>query len=156
NQQNKSKKPFQPPTQQKQEPVKKEIKIKNIEIEEPIVVREFADKLGVPVSAVISKLILLGIMANMNQEIDFDTAQLIGEEFNAKVSKIEVVDELQNLEDSLSKEDIDNEADLVPRPPIVTVMGHVDHGKTSLLDAIRNTAVTAQEAGGITQHIGAS
>lgn len=156
NQQNKSKKPFQPPTQQKQEPVKKEVKIKNIQIEEPIVVREFADKLGVPVNAVISKLILLGIMVNMNQEIDFDTAQLIGEEFNAKVSKIEVVDELQNIEDTLSNEDTDNEADLVPRPPIVAVMGHVDHGKTSLLDAIRNTAVTSQEAGGITQHIGAS
>ncbi len=158
-QQNKSKKPFHQPMQQKQQeqqPVKKEIKIKNIEIEEPIVVRELADKLGVPVNAVISKLILLGIMANMNQEIDFDTAQLIGEEFNAKISKVEVVDELQNLEESLSKEDTDNEADMIPRPPIVTVMGHVDHGKTSLLDAIRNTAVTAQEAGGITQHIGAS
>lgn len=160
NQQYKSKKPFQHPAQQKQQqqeqPVKKEVRIKNIEIEEPIVVRDFADKLGVPVNAVISKLILLGVMVNMNQEIDFDTAQLIGEEFNAKVSKIEVVDELQNLEDSLSKDDTDNEADMVPRPPIVTVMGHVDHGKTSLLDAIRNTAVTSQEAGGITQHIGAS
>lgn len=131
-------------------------KIKNIEIEEPIVVREFADKLGVPVNVVISKLILLGIMANMNQEIDFDTAVLVGEELGAKVSKIEVVDELQNLEDNMFKGDVDDEKDLMPRPPIVTVMGHVDHGKTSLLDAIRNTSVTEHEAGGITQHIGAS
>ena len=131
-------------------------KVKNIEIEEPIVVREFADKLGVPVNVVISKLILLGIMANMNQEIDFDTALLIGEELGAKVSKIQVVDVLQNLEDSMFNQDVDDEKDLMPRPPIVTVMGHVDHGKTSLLDAIRNTSVTEQEAGGITQHIGAS
>ena len=154
---NKDKQRWKKPQQQQQSrPEPKQHKVKTISMEDTIVVREFADKLGIPVNVVISKLILLGVMANMNQEIDYDTAALIGEEFGAKINKIEVVDELQNLEDSLFKEDKDDEKELQPRPPIVTVMGHVDHGKTSLLDAIRDTSVTELEAGGITQHIGAS
>ena len=153
---NKDKQRWKKPQQQQSRPEPKQHKVKTISMEDTIVVREFADKLGIPVNVVISKLILLGVMANMNQEIDYDTAALIGEEFGAKINKIEVVDELQNLEDSLFKEDKDDEKELQPRPPIVTVMGHVDHGKTSLLDAIRDTSVTELEAGGITQHIGAS
>ena len=152
----KDKQKQKPQQQQQSRPEPKQHKVKNISIEDSIVVRDFADKLGVPVNVVISKLIMLGVMANMNQEIDYDTASLIGEELGAKVNKIEVVDELKNLEDSLFKDDKDDESNLQPRPPIVTVMGHVDHGKTSLLDAIRNTSVTEHEAGGITQHIGAS
>ncbi len=131
-------------------------KIKQIEMEDTIVVRDLADKMGVPVSQVISKLIMLGLMVNMNQEIDFDTATLIAEEFHATISKKVVIDELQVIEDRLDQDIEDPKESLVERPPIVTVMGHVDHGKTSLLDAIRNTIETSKEAGGITQHIGAS
>ncbi|WP_326909148.1 translation initiation factor IF-2 [Sedimentibacter sp. MB31-C6] len=147
--------------QQQHQPVETEKKVyqpkvKVIQVEEPIIVRRLADKMGVTVNNVISKLITLGVMANMNQEIDYDTALLIAEEFGVSLKKLEIVDELQILEDSINKDDVDDEKDLLPRPPIVTVMGHVDHGKTSLLDAIRHTSVTDLEAGGITQHIGAS
>ena len=135
---------------------KKEIKAKvitEIEVPETITVGEFASKMGKTAAEVVKKLMMLGVMATQNQAIDFETAQLIGDDFGITV-KQEVV---------LTKEDIlmieteheDKPEDLVPRPPVVVVMGHVDHGKTSLLDAIRHTSVTDTEAGGITQHIGA-
>ena len=127
--------------------------ITEISVPDTITVGDFAAKMGKGAAEVVKKLMLLGIMATVNQSIDFDTAELIADEFGIKVNK-EIV---------LSKEDIllmeseeeDKPEDLVERPPVVVVMGHVDHGKTSLLDAIRHTSVISTEAGGITQHIGA-
>ncbi len=151
----KSKNSFKNEPMEKSEP-KKEIPLKvitEVEIPETITVGEFSQKIGKGVGEIVKKLMMLGVMATITQSIDFETAALIGEEFGITV-KQEVV---------ITKEDIlfgeteieDNPEDLVPRPPVVVVMGHVDHGKTSLLDAIRDTSVTSQEAGGITQHIGA-
>lgn len=133
-----------------------ENKIENvgeIKIPESITVKDFSESLGINSSQVISKLIALGIMAGLNQEIDFDCASLIAEEFGKTVilETPEITEENEIL--SLAYED--KKEDLVTRPPVVTVMGHVDHGKTSLLDYIRKSRVTSQEAGGITQHIGA-
>jgi len=128
--------------------VPKAIKRK-IKIAELITVGELAKKMGVKASAVIKKLWELGLMATINQAIDIDTAQLASEEFGYEVEKVSF-----DEEELLAREE-DDAANLHHRPPVITVMGHVDHGKTKLLDAIRQTNVTAAEPGGITQHIGA-
>ncbi len=129
---------------------KPEKQFREVQLPETIVVSELANRMAERAADVVKSLMKMGLMVTMNQAIDADTAELVIEEFGHKAVRVSDAD-VEQVIDAVK----DRDEDMIPRPPIVTIMGHVDHGKTSLLDAIRKTSVVSGEAGGITQHIGA-